>query len=71
MRHFSSKQADASGQLSVTIQGSGGLVASGSDLTGGIVNGFQITPVPEPAAMTLFAVGGLGVLTVSCRRRKL
>ena len=54
--HFSSQTADASGQISIGIQGTGGSPVSGQSTFGGIVNGFQITPVPEPATICLIAV---------------
>jgi hypothetical protein len=61
--HFGSQPADASGQLTISVQGSGGN-ASSPNAFGGIVNGFQIEPVPEPATLVLFAAGAIGVLAI-------
>ena len=52
--HFKSQFADANGHLVITMQGSGG---AGVGSAGGIINGFQIAPVSEPATLTLAAVG--------------
>ena len=67
--HFSSKQADATGQITVSIQGSGGNSGLDPPSMGGMVNGFQITPVPEPATLLLFAIGAIGLLGIACRRQ--
>lgn len=53
-----------------TSDGNGNLViqfAVGASANGGGVNGFEVNAVPEPATMTLLALGGLGVLS---RRRR-
>ena len=55
--HFGSQPADAAGQLLITIQGSGGNPILDQSTFGGVINGFQITPVPEPATLALAAVG--------------
>ena len=46
--HFGPQSADAAGNLTITVQGSAG---SGQVVTSGVVNGFQIAPVPEPATL--------------------
>jgi hypothetical protein len=61
--HFSSQPANAAGQITVSIQGVGGNLGA-ADAMGGIVNGFQISPVPEPTALVLFAAGAIGVLAI-------
>lgn len=55
--HFGSQPADASGQIAITIQGSGGSQISDQSTFGGIINGFQIAPVPAPDTMTLVVTG--------------
>ena len=55
--HFPSAFATASGQLLVTVQGSGGNPVFDPATLGGIVNGFKI--VPEPATLLPFAAGAL------------
>jgi hypothetical protein len=49
--HFEDQPADFAGQIAITVQGTGG----NSGATGGLVSGFQITPVPEPATNSLIA----------------
>ena len=68
--HFRSQPADAAGQMTVAIHGVGGFEGGVvRTTTGGLVNGFQIAAVPEPATMMPFALGGLGVLVLAgCRR---
>jgi hypothetical protein len=66
--HFASATATAAGQLVAAVQGSGGNPVFDPATLGGIVNGFQIEAVPEPATWLLFAVGAIGVL-VSYRLR--
>ena len=61
--HFVGRPADASGQLSILIQG-----PSGQSSPGGIVNGIQIAAVPEPGAFGLFLAGVVGVLGAKLRR---
>jgi hypothetical protein len=62
--HFGAQPADATGRIAITLQGSGGFPTTDPAAFGGIVNGFQIAPVPEPATLLLFAAGALGVLAV-------
>ncbi len=65
--HFRSQPADAAGNMRVQINGSGGDPISASALMGGIVNGFQITPVPEPNTLLLFIFGAVGWLLTTRR----
>jgi hypothetical protein len=50
--HFVAHSADSTGQLSIAVQGSGGDNHQFAS-PGGIVNGFQITAVPEPTVWVL------------------
>ncbi len=55
---FLAQPADFSGQIAITVQGAGGSSQDGSSNMGGLVSGFQVTPVPEPATIFLIAVAG-------------
>jgi hypothetical protein len=64
--HFGSQPADGFSQINITIQGSGGSPVLDQSTFGGIINGFQITPVPEPAAIFLVAVAVFCVAITKC-----
>lgn len=53
--------ANGSGEISVTI--------SAGTYNGTVINGFQVSAVPEPAATALFALGTAGMLGMMRRRR--
>ena len=67
--HFMSALASASGQLVVTVQGSGGNPVFDPLTLGGIVNGFRIAPVPEPPTSLLFGAGAICLVGSADRRR--
>jgi hypothetical protein len=53
--------ANGSGEVSVTI--------SAGTYNGTVINGFQLSAVPEPATTALFAIGAAGMLGMVRRRR--
>lgn len=61
--HFGSQPADVAGHISIAMHGSGG-----GPQSAGVINGFQISDVPEPTSLSLVIVGG--TLLIMSRHRR-
>jgi hypothetical protein len=74
------KVATNAGNISSFIAGTNYVLYSGLTATGGTIsgtfsgtggfNGFQLTSVPEPSTLVLFATGLIGLLAYAWRKRK-
>ena len=53
--HFGFQPANVAGQITIAIQGTGGEPIFTDGNRGGVINGFQIVPVPETASAALMA----------------
>jgi hypothetical protein len=63
--------SDSSVDMALTANGSGEIVltVTAGTYNGTIINGFQVSAVPEPATTALFTIGAAGMLGMLRRRR--